>query len=235
MISSYWKADQTQLIIFDWDGTLVDSCRVIVETLQSTFKEAGIRPPPVKHCQQVIGLGLQEALEALAPEAEEGDWQRIKAIYSRRFQATEVTRMPFFPGVWEGLRWLRARGQLLGVATGKSRCSLAKMLREWRMQTTFHTIRCADETASKPNPRMLLEMLQELGLEPEQAVLVGDTAFDMEMAYWIGLPRLAVTYGVHSPEQLAQWRPDAWAEDFGQVMGHLGFHYLDRSAVESYN
>lgn len=223
-----------ELVIFDWDGTLVDSRSVIVETMQATLAEAGFEPLPGEECQQVIGLGLDEAIRTLVPEASEADYERLRAIYGRRFQGFGAADMPFFPGVTEGLDWLHGRGRGLAVATGKSRRGLDRMLAEWGMQGTFHATRCADETASKPHPRMLRELLADFGLAPEQAVFVGDTGFDMEMARNLGMPRIAVTYGVHGSDRLASGEPSAWAQDFWEVMDHLGATALERSLVEGY-
>jgi len=224
-----------ELVIFDWDGTLVDSRGVIVRTMQATMAEVGFDPLPGEECQQVIGLGLDEALRTLVPHAGETDRARLREVYGREFQRFGSADMPFFAGVEEGLESLTGQGRRLAVATGKSRRGLERLLTEWDMHGTFHATRCADETASKPDPRMLRELLAEMGLAPEQAVFIGDTAFDMEMAHRLGMPRIAVTYGVHDHERLAPWQPTAWAEDFPGVMGHLGCPALERAPTEGYN
>ena len=224
-----------ELIIFDWDGTLVDSRGVIVETMQATMAEVGFEPLPAEACQQVIGLGLDEAIRSLVPHASEGDRARLREVYGRRFQQFGATDMPFFGGVTEGLARLLEENRRLAVATGKSRRGLERMLGEWGLHETFHATRCADETASKPDPRMLRELLAELEVAPERAVFVGDTGFDMEMAHRLGMPRIAVTYGVHGPERLAPWQPSAWADAFPAVMGHLGCPALETAPKEGYN
>jgi len=228
-------ASDAELVIFDWDGTLVDSQGVIVATMQATLAEAGFRTLPAHHCRQVIGLGLDEAIRALVPHAEAADRVRLREIYGRRFQHFGAGDMPLFPGVATGLAELLARGRRLAVATGKSRRGLDRMLGEGCLQNVFHATRCADETASKPDPRMLAELLAQFELPPERAVLVGDTAFDMEMAQRLGMPRIAVTYGVHDGERLAPWEPTAWADDFAGVLSHLGLPALDREPTEGYN
>lgn len=224
-----------KLVIFDWDGTLVDSRRVIVHTLQATLDEAGFEPLPAEECQQVIGLGLDEAIRTLVPHAGPADCERLRTIYGRRFQQYGATDMPLFSGVEAGLTQLREAGRHLAVATGKSRRGLDRMLAEGGMRDTFHATRCADETASKPDPRMLRELLAEFGVAPHQAVFVGDTGFDMEMAARLGMPRIAATYGVHGRERLAPWEPTGWADDFPGVMAHLGLTALDEAAPEGYN
>jgi phosphoglycolate phosphatase len=224
-----------ELVIFDWDGTLVDSRGVIVETMQAALDEAGFEPLPASVCQQVIGLGLDEALRALLPQAGEADRARLREIYGRRFQRFGAADMPFFPGVENGLQGLLDQGRRLAVATGKSRRGLDRMLAEWRLEKAFQATRCADETASKPDPRMLSELLEVTGVAPGEAVMVGDTAFDMEMAQRLGMPRIAVTYGVHDRGRLAPWAPTAWADDFGEVLTGLGLPALDRAPAEGYN
>lgn len=225
---------RADLVIFDWDGTLVDSRQVIVETMQATLAEAGFEPLPGDECQQVIGLGLDEAIRTLVPAASEADYDRLRAIYGRRFKGFRAADMPFFPGVSEGLDRLRGEGRRLAVATGKSRQGLDRMLAEWDMHDTFHATRCADETASKPDPRMLRELLADFGIEPHRAVFVGDTGFDMEMARRLEMPRIAVTYGVHGADRLEPGQPTAWAREFPEVMGHLGLPALERSLLEGY-
>lgn len=223
------------LVVFDWDGTLVDSSGVIVATMQASLEEAGLEPLSGEACRQVIGLGLDEAIEALVPGAGPDQRERLREIYGRRFRHFRAQDMPFFDGVAAGLDRLRAEGRRLAVATGKSRRGLDRMLKEWGMTEAFHATRCADETASKPDPRMLRELMAELGTAPERTVFVGDTAFDMEMAHRLDMPRIAVTYGVHGSERLDPWRPTAWAEDFSGVIQHLGRSVLDQAPLEGYN
>ncbi len=220
------------LIVFDWDGTLVDSRRVIVDTLQATLRQMGLDPLPPEEVQQVIGLGLYEAIQTLAPEAGAADREHMRQIYGDLFKDIPAGAMPFFPGVEEGLETLKTQGRRIAVATGKSRRGLDRMLREWGMEDYFHATRCADETASKPDPRMLGELLGEFGVPAEGAVFVGDTAFDMEMAHRLGMSRLAVTYGVHAPERLAPWSPHFWAESFEEVLVHLGCGDLEALTIE---
>lgn len=224
-----------ELIIFDWDGTLVDSRGVIVDTLRATMEEAGFEPLPPEECQQVIGLGLDEAIRHLVPHANKGDWAAMRDIYGRRFQQFGAADMPFFPGAREGLARLHDQGRRLAVATGKSRRGLDRVLAEMGLTEAFHATRCADETASKPDPHMLRELLAEFGVGAQQAVFVGDTAFDMEMAHRLDMPRIAVTYGVHARDRLAQWEPTAWAGDFNEVLGLVAGPALDRAPAEGYN
>jgi phosphoglycolate phosphatase len=226
---------EAELVIFDWDGTLVDSRGVIVATMQAALREVGAPPMPDEEVQQIIGLGLNEAVRTLLPDASEETCSRLRESYGQRFKSYTARDMPFFPGAETGLDRLLGKGKKLAVATGKSRRGLDRMLGEWGLEDTFLATRCADETASKPHPRMLEELLHVTGTETERAVLVGDTAFDMEMAHRLGMPRVAVTYGVHSRERLAPWAPHAWAAEFPEVLAHLGCADLDPEPVEGYN
>ncbi len=235
MATEAWDPERIRLVVLDWDGTLVDSRQAIVSTLQATFQEAGHRVPSPERCQEVIGLGLREALAALAPETDEDQRDLLQAVYSRRFQGFGAGEMPFFPGVLQGLHRLREGGYFMGIATGKSRRGLDRMLQAWGLGDAFHATRCADETASKPDPRMLRELLGTFRAMPSEAVYVGDTAFDMEMAYRLDMPRIAVTYGMHAQSRLAPWQPQAWAEDFSQIVKHLGAGGLVRPPSEGYN
>jgi len=226
---------ESELVIFDWDGTLVDSRGVIVATMQAALREVGAPPMPDEEVQQIIGLGLDEAIRTLLPEASDTTCSRLRESYGQRFKSYTAQDMPFFPGAETGLVRLREQGKKLAVATGKSRRGLDRMLGEWGLEDTFLATRCADETCSKPDPRMLEELLRVTGAESGRAVLVGDTAFDMEMAHRLDMPRVAVTYGVHSRERLAPWAPHAWADSFPEVLGHLGCADLDPEPVEGYN
>jgi len=224
-----------ELIVFDWDGTLVDSRQVIVETMRASLREVGLAELPGEELQQVIGLGLREAIQALAPGADEGTRDRLQDAYARRFKDYSARDMPFFPGVAEGLEALHRQGRFMAVATGKSRRGLDRMLEEWGLRDRFVATRCADETRSKPDPRMLHELLEATGADPRRAVLVGDTQFDMEMADRAGMYRIAVTYGVHSPGRLASGSPHAWADTFAEVLAHLGCGELEPDPVQGYN
>ncbi|MFA9462100.1 HAD family hydrolase [Thiohalorhabdus sp. Cl-TMA] len=226
---------ETELVIFDWDGTLVDSRQVIVDTMRASLEEVGLPVLPDRELQQVIGLGLREAISALVPDADARTHDLLRETYGRRFKSYGATDMPFFPGAEQGLQWLVRQGRSLAVATGKSRQGLDRMLREWRLEGFFAATRCADETCSKPDPRMIHELLESTGARPEQAVLVGDTAFDMEMAHRAGISAMAVTYGVHDTERLGALSPHAWADSFGEVLAHLGCTDLESWPAEGYN
>ncbi|BFM07149.1 HAD family hydrolase [Halioxenophilus aromaticivorans] len=194
------------LFVFDWDGTLCDSLAKIVRSLQTAAAMAGESPLPAARAQQIIGLALPVAVERLFPCA--GDHQQARiADYYRQAFAAESTPAPLFAGVEETLLELRARGHRLAVATGKARFGLDRSLAAVGLENFFCTTRCADETASKPNPQMLHEIMCELGFAAEDSVMVGDTTFDLEMASAASMPSLAVTFGSHGREELQECRP----------------------------
>ncbi len=192
----------TELIVFDWDGTLMDSERRIVACLQQAARDLGLPAPSAVRAREVIGLGLREALADLFPEAGAETVERLAAAYRRRFLGDEQVRSELFPGARELLEELAEAGYLLAVATGKSRRGLEKELAHTGLADLFLTSRCADETRSKPHPQMLLEILEYAGREPEAALVVGDTEFDMRMAANAGVPAVGVEHGVHPPERL---------------------------------
>lgn len=202
-----------ELIIFDWDGTLMNSVPKIVSCMHAAA--ADVRWPPLEDStiENIIGLGLPEAIATLCPGISPEQAERLRQRYSHHFVSGDTTPMPFFNGVEEQLARLRQRPrQRLAVATGKSRRGLDRVFRETDSGQWFDASRTADETRSKPHPQMLLELLAELDTPVERAVMVGDTEYDLEMARAIGMDRVGVTYGVHSAERLAACQP-VWMTD----------------------
>lgn len=205
------------LVVFDWDGTLMDSAAKIVNCFAAAARDSGMPFPGAAAVRNVIGLGLREAMDALYPGAEGAQVADLVARYREHFLHLDDTPMPLFPGVAQGLRDLYRRGLHLAVATGKSRRGLERALAETGLAGLFCASRCADESASKPDPRMLREILDHTGVEPARAVLVGDTVYDLDMAAAAGMPALAVSYGVHAPERLLTRRPLACLDSFPAV------------------
>lgn len=207
------------LYIFDWDGTISDSAAKIVRCMQVAAERAGTEPQTEAAIRNIIGLGMPEALQALYPSLDEDTKERIRYEYSRFFKEEDATPSPFFSGVMETMEHLREQGYLLGVATGKSRNGLDRVLARLGMSHFFHVSRCADETASKPHPQMLLEILDELKLPAEEAVMIGDTEYGMAMARSIAMPRIAVSYGAHAIERLQTWEPVLCVDHFPDILG----------------
>ncbi|MEQ6918294.1 HAD-IA family hydrolase [Halomonas aquatica] len=197
-----------RLAIFDWDGTLMDSIARIVSCMQAASRDAGWGEVEAEAVRNIIGLGLPEAIATLFPGIDAERAERLKARYAYYFVEGDTTPMVFYPGVESGLERLRRReGQRLAVATGKSRRGLDRIFRESGSGDWFHASRTADETLSKPHPLMLEELLAELDVEVGEAVMVGDTEYDLEMARALNMDRVAVTWGVHAPARLSASRP----------------------------
>jgi phosphoglycolate phosphatase len=192
------------LVIFDWDGTLFDSVNQIVESLLYAAEQHQIELAAAD-ARNIIGLGLPEAMQALFPSVPELH-SSIRAEYASHYIANSH-RQHWFTGVAELLDALQSRQVGLAVATGKNRPGLDRVLLQTNSVERFISTRCADETKSKPHPLMLEEILQETGVSVERAVMVGDTTYDMEMAAKIGMPRIAVSYGVHRPDELQRFSP----------------------------
>lgn len=213
------------LVIFDWDGTLIDSSGKIVACMQQAALDSAVAPQTDEAIRNIIGLGLEEALCQLYPQEKVEVRSEIRRHYSIRFVEADQTPCEFFPGVRSTLDLLRQQGVPLAVATGKSRKGLNRVLGNLKMEGYFHSSRCADETASKPNPLMLNQLCGEFNVEPNSAVLVGDTEYDLEMAQRIGMPSVGVAYGVHAPERLQRWQPLTVLERFEALLPLLGNHY----------
>jgi phosphoglycolate phosphatase len=208
---------QFDLVVFDWDGTLMDSETKIVRCMQAAARDLDIPDPGVAAIRDIIGLGLNEAMQVLFPSSTPGDQARLVEQYRRHFLELDNTAMPLFPGVTEGLVKLADLGYLLAVATGKARRGLDRVLNETGMHHLFVASRCADETFSKPHPKMLEEILDQTGVESARALMVGDTVYDMQMAQNARVAGLGVSYGVHARERLLESGARACVDSFREV------------------
>lgn len=206
-----------ELIVFDWDGTLMDSQQRIVDCILAAFADLGLDAPSRECAADVIGLGLEDAMARLWPGASPAQCAELGLKYRHHFLVANPTRSELFPGALETLATLRERGYLLGVATGKSRAGLDKSLDETGLRGAFHATRCADETCSKPHPQMLLELMEELGVGASRTLMVGDTEYDLQMASNAGAPALAVCHGVHEPGRLLACGPLACLESLDDI------------------
>ena len=210
-----------KLVIFDWDGTLSDSVARIAISMQRAASDHALPVPAYDEVKEIIGLGLTEAVFRLFPEASREQVFALQTAYSQHYRSEDSSPCPFFPGVEATLGYLKSQGYALAVATGKSRAGLDRVLDSLDMQTFFHASRCADETLSKPHPLMLNELLAEFDLSADQAVMVGDTEFDMEMAVNAAMPRIAVSYGAHHVDRLRAFKPLACLDLFGEITSTL--------------
>ncbi len=195
-----------QFIIFDWDGTLFNSVPIIEYALKKSFVESGLPEPAGEDCRYIIGLGFRESLDHLHKGLTEGQILRIVKAYRRHYLGGEKEGA-LFEGLRDLLEALVNKGHKLGVATGKSRKGLSRVLSNLQLEEYFLATRCADETDSKPSPKMLHELLAETGFANEAAVMIGDTTFDMQMAKDCPIDSVAVTYGAHERAALEEIQP----------------------------
>jgi len=198
------------LVVFDWDGTLFDSTASIVRCIQDACRDVGAAVPSDADAAYVIGLGLHDALRHAAPSLPSERYAELGHRYRHHYLARQH-ELSLFDGTLEMLGALKARNQLLAVATGKGRQGLNDALAHARLRGVFDATRTADETASKPHPRMLLELMDELDVPPERTLMIGDTTHDLQLAANAGTACVAVAYGAHEPAQLAGHEPLAVA------------------------
>lgn len=197
------------LYIFDWDGTLCDSLSLITASIRKSCEQLGLPVRSETETRAIIGLGLKEAMIALYPEQSEREIDLLIEAY-RDFYVSGDKHQPsqLYDGVLEVLESLLNNGHRLAVATGKSRKGLNRILSELELHQYFEHSRCADETVSKPHPLMLNEILQESGHSPNEALMVGDTDFDLLMAKAASIEAVAVSYGAHPMERILAAEPD---------------------------
>lgn len=194
------------LIVFDWDGTLMDSTATIVTCIQAAAKDLGLPVPDAKAASYVIGLGLQDAMQAVLPGLDPKYYPHMVERYRFHYLSKDHG-LTLFDGVREMLADLSQQGYFLAVATGKSRVGLNRALDAVNLLSVFDATRCADETFSKPHPAMLLELTRELGQDLRRTVMIGDTTHDLQMAANAGTSGIAVHYGAHADTELQALNP----------------------------
>ena len=207
-----------KLIIFDWDGTLFDSVGQIVASLQFAAEQFK-QPLSSEDAKSIIGLGLPEVAETLFPQVPELHAD-ILQCYSEHYVAHSKGDA-WFAGISDMLHHLKAQGVQLAVATGKSRKGLDRVLAQTQSQDLFVATRAASETKSKPDPLMLTEILQHTGVQASEAIMVGDTSYDLSMAQQIGMPSIGVAYGVHAVEVLQGYQPIYIAQNVNDLSHFL--------------
>lgn len=206
------------LFIFDWDGTLVDSTGVITEAMDNAIQNLGFERKSESAIRNIIGLGLPEAIKALMPELSPTERNLLKEEYAKVFVALDSAKpAQFFPLVKETLDRIKDSEHLLAVATGKSRRGLNRVMQSLNMEEYFQASRCADESRSKPDPLMLLQILEQLGQSVDNAVMIGDSEYDLAMAKNLGMRGIGVTYGVHSEQQLKKHHPLACVDCISEL------------------
>ncbi len=211
------------LIVFDWDGTLFDSTALITRCIRSACADLGIAVPSERDASFVIGLGLAEALQHAAPSLPPERYPELGERFRFHYLAGE-SEIVLFGGILPLLDTLKARGHRLAVATGKSRRGLDHALASVQLRGVFDATRTADETASKPHPRMLLELMAELGVAPGRTLMIGDTTHDLAMASAAGADSIGVSYGAHGPDGLSALAPRHVAHSVVDLGGWLQRH-----------
>ena len=212
---------EKKLVIFDCDGTLVDSQQMICAAMQNAFADHDLSCPPREHLLSIVGLSLTQAFERLGNGAPDfpvaGLVERYKAaFFSLRQSETYVE--PLYPGAQSAIEWLSAHPSvLLGIATGKSQRGVRAVLQSHGLLDRFHTIKTADDAPSKPHPGMLIAAMQEAGVAPAQALMIGDTSYDMTMAREAGATAIGVSWGYHPPALLREAGAQYLVEDYAAL------------------
>lgn len=204
------------LIVFDWDGTLMDSTASIVAAIQAACADLGLPVPSREQASHVIGLGLADALHTAVPALDPADYAQMVERYRHHYFARDA-ELVLFEGAAELVATLADAGYALAVATGKSRKGLDRAFEASGLGALFHASRTADETFSKPHPAMLLELMDEFAVEPGRTLMIGDTTHDLLMAKNAGAPSLAVSYGAHPREALLAEAPLALMDSVAEL------------------
>lgn len=223
---------QYELIVFDWDGTLMDSEGRIVSSLRSAIADTGLPEKEDRELANIIGLGLQESLETLFPAGSQTEYDLLVERYRHYFLDADPTPTGLFDDARETLELLRDNGYWLAIATGKARRGLDDVLQETGLAGFFHATRCADETFSKPHPHMLLEVMDEVGVEADKTLMIGDTEYDLLMAKNAGVKSVAIGHGVHEEQRLLDCEPLALVENLASLQAwfHQQMKQVDISA-----
>jgi phosphoglycolate phosphatase len=214
------KPKKYELIIFDWDGTIIDSQAHIISCMQKALADENLPIPQDDEISHVIGLSLDNVILSLIPELDRTAINRVSDNYRRHFFA-DTSQSVLFDGVAEIIQDLHASGYFLAVATGKGRRGLDLALKDTGLEPFFHITRCADETRSKPDPLMLDEILTDLDLVADRAIMVGDTSYDLDMASNIKMDSIAVTYGMHDVEHLKTSNPTYLIDSIDQLSQYV--------------
>lgn len=209
-----------ELIVFDWDGTLMDSAAMIVDSVQAAARDLGLEPPSDERARHIIGLGLEEALRHALPDLPEARYADLVERYRHHYLSHDH-ELVLFAGATALIEDFATQGRRLAVATGKSRRGLDRALEHSGLAAFFHGTRCADECHSKPHPQMLEELMAELAVPPAQTLMIGDTTHDLLMAKNAGVDAVGVSYGAHPRATLAAAGPLYCAQSVGDLAAWL--------------
>ncbi|MEW5823547.1 MAG: HAD-IA family hydrolase [Pseudomonadota bacterium] len=222
------STNRFRLLAFDWDGTLMDSTARIVSAFRGAMRDTGLPVLAEDTIRDIIGLGLPEAIASLYPGIDLSDAQALASRYSQHYLHDDPTPVRLFAGALELLEQLREGGYWLSIATGKSRRGLDQVLADTGLAGHFLATRCADETASKPHPDMLISLMDEFGCTPEETLMIGDSEFDLLMARNARVPSVGVAHGVHGCERLARHAPLACLRQLNELTA-----VLDRASANA--
>jgi len=207
------------VIIFDWDGTLMDSLDKIVYTMQQAAIVNQLTVPSEPEIRNIIGLSLDKAMEILFPTHSSETQMAVRSAYREQYRLSTVHPSPLYGGIKEWLIDLKEQGYTLAVATGKGRNGLNRVMSTSEVTDLFTVTYCADEANSKPDPLMLNKILMDLNIQSHQALMIGDSSYDLEMANNANMACIGVSYGVHSVAQLKQYNPLAILDDLPSQLG----------------
>ncbi len=210
-----------KLAIFDWDGTILDSIDTIVNSVHGAARDLNLSILDNQTVKNIIGLRLDTAISQLYPALSAEELRVFLENYTKHFHLLEKTTPNLYPNVLETLQQLRDANILLAVATGKSRVGLDRILNTLGLTDFFDATRCADETAGKPNPKMLYELLTQFNLHPKDAIMVGDASFDLHMANNAGMDCIGVSYGAQTVSSLKNYSPKHIINQFNELINHL--------------
>lgn len=210
-----------RLLIFDWDGTLADSEQRIVNAARSAIGALGLPERSHEAIRAIIGLAMSEACQTLFPHLPAGQQGRFIACYREHYLRNTATPVPLFPGARSVLEGLAARRYQLAVATGKGRRGIERDITSHGLGSLFRTTRSADDAPSKPHPQMLVDILEELEVAAAEALMIGDTVYDMEMARNAGISSVAVSSGVHDGQRLLEFDPLALLDSIAELPAWL--------------
>ncbi|MDH5719158.1 MAG: HAD-IA family hydrolase [Spirochaetia bacterium] len=225
--------NKIKLVIYDWDGTLMDSVGLITKSILLAFKELGLQEISEEKAKSIIGLGLYEALKVLAPDSPTETHDLLLETYRKHFSEAAETGMILFSGVKTAVQEHHKNGLQMAVATGKSRRGLDLDFIRSGIGSYFQTTRTVDECRAKPDPHMIEDILQELDIKPENAVMVGDTTFDMQMAQTAGVRKIAAAYGAHPLQDLLKYNPEGVFGNFQDLNNWLVENTQDRQDAYS--
>lgn len=216
-----------KLVIFDWDGTLMDSIGRIVSSMQNAAQKAAVPVPDEATAASVIGLSLDKAIETLFPNQDAQTRQRLFDLYRQEYIELNTTATPLFEDALTCLQLFRDNGYLLAVATGKARAGLQRAMDSVGLTDFFDTSICADESESKPSPAMLLTVLERFSLSSDDAIMIGDSVHDLKMAQAAGMASIGVTMGADCAERLAQFSPIAVVDSLTELATLFSFPALE--------